>query len=61
MNSFQRFVRDTRGANMVEYLIICGVVALLAYGGFNIFGTQVRTTITTQGNSLQQVPQGVVP
>jgi pilus assembly protein Flp/PilA len=34
-------VRSTRGASLTEYLLIVGLVALIALGGFRIFGSSV--------------------
>jgi Flp pilus assembly pilin Flp len=44
--------RDTRGANMVEYIILVGVVAILAMAGFHAFSGAVSSEITTQGNTV---------
>jgi pilus assembly protein Flp/PilA len=44
-----------RGANMVEYLIIVGVVALIAIAGFQTFGGNVKDKITAQGTTVSQV------
>ena len=52
-SSIRNFVRSTRGANMVEYIILVGVVALLAVVGFKAFSTSVSTTVTNQGNSVK--------
>lgn len=46
------FAKDTRGANMVEYIILVGVVALLAMAGFRAFGTSVSTEIQGQGTAV---------
>lgn len=43
---------DTRGANIVEYIILVGVVALIAIAGFKIFGTSVEQKITDQGTAV---------
>jgi Flp pilus assembly pilin Flp len=40
--------RDTRGESMVEYLIIVGVVALLAITAFTGFGSQVAHAMRDQ-------------
>lgn len=45
-------VKDTRGANMVEYIVLVGVVALLAMAGFKTFGGDLKTKITTQGTTV---------
>src|SRR6188768_3155979 len=41
-------VRDTRGANMVEYIIVVGLVALIAIVGFTTFGGDVKQKIEDQ-------------
>lgn len=48
-----KLARDTRGANMVEYIILIGVVAFLAAAGFKHFSDKVRETVTNQGNSVE--------
>ena len=51
----KKFARDTRGANMVEYIVLVGVVALLAMAGFKTFGGELKTKITTQGTTVQGI------
>jgi Flp pilus assembly pilin Flp len=48
----RRFVKDTRGANMVEYIILVGVVALLCVGAFTFFSDQAGGKIREQGNAV---------
>ena len=45
-------VKDTRGANLVEYIILVGVVALIALAGFKIFGQKVNSKINDQSNTV---------
>jgi Flp pilus assembly pilin Flp len=47
--------RDTRGANMVEYIILVGIVALLGIYGFNKFSGSVNTEITNQGTTVSGI------
>ena len=47
-----RFIKDTRGANMVEYIILVGVVAILAMAGFKVFGGAVNDKINAQGGTV---------
>jgi pilus assembly protein Flp/PilA len=54
-SSFRNLVRATRGANMVEYIILVGIVALIAIGGFGFFGDQVKERIHTQGATVSKV------
>ncbi len=46
---------DTRGANMVEYIILVGVVAILAMAGFKYFGKNVNNEISLQANTVSKV------
>jgi Flp pilus assembly pilin Flp len=52
-----RALRDDRGASMVEYIILVGVVAILAMAGFKQFGFQVRAKIDQQATTVSAVPQ----
>jgi Flp pilus assembly pilin Flp len=47
-----KFLKDTRGANMVEYIILVGVVAILAMAGFKYFGGSVQAKIQQQGDTV---------
>jgi Flp pilus assembly pilin Flp len=49
---FQAFLKDSRGANMVEYIILVGVVAIIAMAGFKYFGTKVTDKINQQGDTV---------
>lgn len=51
----KRLGRDTRGANMVEYIILVGVVALLAIVAFKAFNTSVSNKIQAQGKAVDAV------
>jgi len=45
-------LKDTRGANLVEYIILVGVVALIAIAGFKIFGSRVEAKVNEQAESV---------
>jgi Flp pilus assembly pilin Flp len=51
----KNLLTDTRGANIVEYIILVGVVALIAIAGFKIFGTSVEAKITEQGGAVNGI------
>ncbi len=51
----RRLVADRRGANLVEYIILVGVIALIAIAGFKLFGNQVRGKIDEQTGSVQGI------
>lgn len=48
----RKFIKDTRGANLVEYIILVGVVALIALAGYRVFGQQVQSKISTQAGQV---------
>ena len=48
----RRFTNDTRGANLVEYIILVGVIALIAIAGFKLFGAKVREKVDEQAGSV---------
>jgi Flp pilus assembly pilin Flp len=54
-----RFVRrlaaSTRGAGLTEYIVVAGVVALLAIAGFHLFGGKLTSTSQRLANDVQQL------
>ncbi|MDB4944459.1 MAG: hypothetical protein JWP97_3993 [Labilithrix sp.] len=54
-STIRNLARATRGANMVEYIILVGIVALLAVVGFQAFSKSVQTTVQTQGTTIEGV------
>ena len=51
----RRLVADRRGANLVEYIILVGVIALIAIAGFKLFGNQVRAKVDEQTGAVQGI------
>lgn len=47
-----KLIRDKKGANLVEYIILVGVIALIAIAGFKMFGTKVQDKIQQQAGSV---------
>ena len=54
-------LRDTRGANMVEYIIMVGLVALIALAGFKTFGSAVMGKIGNQAKTVGQINDAAGP
>jgi Flp pilus assembly pilin Flp len=54
-NMTKSLVKDTRGAGLVEYIILVGVIALIAIAGFKTFGNKVSDKVTEQGNSVGEI------
>ncbi len=52
-------VRDQRGANMVEYIILVGVVALLAIFAFQKFNGSVTKKVKEQAGQVDKLNSGI--
>lgn len=48
----KKLVRDNKGANLVEYIILVGVIALIAIAGFKMFGSKVQAKVEEQAGSV---------
>jgi len=48
-------LKNTKGANLVEYIILVGVIALFALAGFKIFGKNVREKIDDQASKITTI------
>lgn len=50
-----RSFADTRGASLVEYIILVGVIALIALAGFKTFGKNVDQKIQDQAGKVSGI------
>ena len=55
MTKMNKFFKDNAGANLVEYIILVGVIALVAIAGFKIFGEKVDKKVQEQDNKVEQI------
>jgi len=55
MIKINKFLRDNAGANLVEYIILVGVIALVAIAGFKIFGEKVDKKVQDQASKVEQI------
>ena len=53
-----RLLRDTRGANMVEYIAIVLLVAVVGIGAFQLFGDAVKTKIEAGTTGVESIGGG---
>ncbi len=53
--TLSRWMHNTRGASLVEYIIVLGVVALLAVAAFETFGTSVRGKINQEAGKVNAI------
>lgn len=51
----KKFFYDNLGANLVEYIILVGVVALLSIAAFTFFGEKVQGKVKEQGGKVEQI------
>ena len=54
--SLSKLVRDEKGATLMEYLMLAGLVAIAAFAGFKLFGTNVQTAINGQAETVSTIP-----
>jgi Flp pilus assembly pilin Flp len=52
-----RIVQDTRGSEFIEYILIAGVVALLAVAAFTTFGADIQAKIQAEGAAVTAIQQ----
>ena len=55
-SSVRTFLRANRGANMVEYIILVGLVAVAAVIAFQTFGNNVKKITGDQADTVSHVP-----
>ena len=56
--SVRNFLRATRGANMVEYVILVGLVALMCIVAYTMFGDSMKDRIKAQATTVKGVNAG---
>ncbi len=56
--AIKRFIKDDRGANLVEYIILVGLVALITIAAFQKFGTTVSAKVKAQTSTVDAVNAG---
>jgi len=49
-------LRDQRGAGLVEYAMLAGLVAIAAFAAFQTFGTNVSGTVNNQAATVNSIP-----
>lgn len=51
--SRRRFLMDERGAGLVEYILLAGLIAIACILAFRGFGNRVSGTVTKQGEKVE--------
>ena len=57
----RRLYTDNRGANLVEYIILVGVIALVGLAGASVFGSSVSSKFGEQADAVSKIPGGSQP
>jgi Flp pilus assembly pilin Flp len=53
MTPARRFLRDERGAGLVEYILLAGLIAIACILAFRGFGDRVSKTVGKQGEKVE--------
>jgi pilus assembly protein Flp/PilA len=53
MEKIRKLLQDNRGANMVEYIILVAVIALVAIAAFRTFGNAVNDKTNEKAGDVQ--------
>jgi Flp pilus assembly pilin Flp len=51
----RRAAGNTRGSAAIEYVVLVGVVALLALHAFTVFGTDASNTVRQEGADVSKL------
>ena len=52
-SALRKLVRDERGAGLVEYILLAGLIAIAAIVAFRGFEGKVSGTVTKQGQKIE--------
>ena len=55
MQKIIQLLKSLRGATLVEYIILVGVIALIALAGFKLFGQKVTDKIMDQASKVESI------
>ncbi len=50
----QRFVKNESGASLVEYALLCALVAVAAIAGMSLLGTNINTAFSNVAGSISK-------
>ena len=60
VQSFVRFVRQTRAVSALEYAILVGIIAVAVGGALATFGDNIGKALDTVGKSVKDTQVGTV-
>jgi Flp pilus assembly pilin Flp len=50
------FARDEKGATLMEYVMLAGLIAIVAFTGFKVFGSNVSGRVNGQAAIVADIP-----
>jgi Flp pilus assembly pilin Flp len=50
-----RLRKDTRGANLVEYVLLVGLMAIICLAVFKLFGEKIKEKISGYAETVDQI------
>ena len=53
---FKRMIAEESGANMVEYILVLGLIALVCVAGFTALGNSVNTKVEATAGRVDALP-----
>jgi pilus assembly protein Flp/PilA len=56
-----KLIRDDKGATLMEYVMLAGLIAIAAFAGFKLFGSNISSTINGQAGAVSSIPDKVTP
>jgi Flp pilus assembly pilin Flp len=57
MDQIRNLLKDTRGAGVLEYVLICGLVAIVCIAAYKTFGGNVSSVVNGQAQTVNTIPQ----
>lgn len=58
VNKVRSFLGDREGVTAIEYALIAGLVAVVAFTAMKTLGTDLKTLFTQIGDSVAAAPNG---
>ena len=55
MEKIRALIKDKRGANMVEYIIVVAVIALIAIAAFRTFGSALNKKVDDKKTDVSNI------
>jgi len=52
---FRRIAHDTKGANLVEYVLLVGLMAIICLAVFKTFGDKIKEKITGYTTTVETI------